>query len=113
MERHLSAILAADVVGYTCLMEADEEGTLTRLKAARSEVVYLKIAECDGRIVKTTGDGMMVEFSSAVEAIRGAVQVQEEMTARSGDIRFRVGVNIGDIIIDGDDIFGDGVNVAA
>ena len=113
MERHLSAILAADVVGYTCLMEADEEGTLTRLKAARSEVVYLKIAECDGRIVKTTGDGMMVEFSSAVEAIRGAVQVQEEMTARSGDIRFRVGVNIGDIIIDSDDIFGDGVNLAA
>ncbi len=113
MERRLSAILAADVVGYTRLMEADEEGTLAQLKAARSDVVDPKIAECGGRIVKTTGDGMLVEFTSAVEAIRGAVQVQEEMAARDGDIRFRIGVNIGDIMIDGDDIFGDGVNLAA
>ncbi len=113
MERRLSAIMAADVVGYTRLMEADEEGTLTQLKAVRSEIVDPKIAECGGRIVKTTGDGMLVEFTSAVEAIRGAVQVQQEMAARGGDIRFRIGVNIGDIIIDNDDIFGDGVNLAA
>ena len=73
MERRLSAIMAADVVGYTRLMEADEEGTLTQLKAVRSEIVDPKIAECGGRIVKTTGDGMLVEFTSAVEAIRGAV----------------------------------------
>ena len=113
MERRLSAILAADVVGYTRLMEADEEGTLVRLKAALSDIVDPKIAESGGRIVKTTGDGMLVEFTSAVEAVRGAVEVQEEMAARGGDIRFRIGVNIGDIMIDSDDIFGDGVNLAA
>ena len=113
MERRLSAILAADVVGYTRLMEADEEGTPARLKAVRSEIVDPKIAECGGRIVKTTGDGILVEFTSAVEAVRGAVEVQERMAAKGGDIRFRVGVNIGDIIIDSDDIFGDGVNLAA
>ncbi|MDP7343151.1 MAG: hypothetical protein QF767_07280, partial [Alphaproteobacteria bacterium] len=84
MERRLSAILAADVVGYTRLMEADEEGTLVRLKAALSDIVDPKIAESGGRIVKTTGDGMLVEFTSAVEAVRGAVEVQEEMAARGG-----------------------------
>ncbi len=100
MERRLSAILAADVVGYTRLMEADEEGTLVRLKAALSDIVDPKIAESGGRIVKTTGDGMLVEFTSAVEAVRGAVEVQEEMAARGGDIRFRIGVNIAEIIDD-------------
>ena len=113
MERRLSAILAADVVGYTRLMKADEAGTHARLKAVRSDIVDPKIAECGGRIVKTTGDGMLVEFTSAVEAVRGAVEVQEKMAAEGGDIRFRVGVNIGDIIIEADDIFGDGVNLAA
>ncbi len=113
MERRLSAILAADVIGYTRLMEADEAGTLDSLKQVRGEIVDPKIAECGGRIVKTTGDGILVEFTSAVEAVRGAVEVQQEMAAAGGDIRFRVGINIGDIIIDDDDIFGDGVNLAA
>ncbi len=113
MERRLSAILAADVVGYTRLMEADEAGTHARLKAVRSDIIDPKIAECGGRIVKTTGDGMLVEFPSAVDAVRSAVEVQEKMAANGGDIRFRVGVNIGDIIIENDDIFGDGVNLAA
>jgi len=113
MERRLSAILAADVVGYTRLMEADEAGTHARLKAVRSDIVDPKLAECGGRIVKTTGDGMLVEFTSAVEAVRSAIEVQEKMAANGGDIRFRVGVNIGDIIIENDDIFGDGVNLAA
>ena len=113
MERRLSAILAADVVGYTRLMKADEAGTHARLKAVRSDIVDPKIAECGGRIVKTTGDGMLVEFTSAVEAVRGAVEVQEKLAAEGGDIRFRVGVNIGDIIIEADDIFGDGVNLPA
>ena len=113
MERRLSAILAADVVGYTRLMEADEAGTHARLKAVRSDIIDPKLAECGGRIVKTTGDGMLVEFPSAVDAVRSAVEVQEQMAAGGGDIRFRVGVNIGDIIIENDDIFGDGVNLAA
>jgi adenylate cyclase len=119
VERRLAAILAADVAGYSRLMGADEEGTLRRLKAHRRELVDPKIAEHHGRIVKTTGDGMLVEFASVVDAVRCAVDVQREMAARNTDvpsekrIEFRVGINLGDIIIDEDDIFGDGVNVAA
>ena len=119
VERRLSAILAADVVGYSRLMGADESGTLARLKAARSEVVDASIANFGGRIVKTTGDGMLVEFSSAVAAVDCGVAVQVAMGARESELaedarlRFRIGINLGDIIIDGDDIFGDGVNVAA
>ena len=119
VERRLTAILAADVVGYSRLMGADEEGTLAALKAIRRELVDPRIVEHRGRIVKTTGDGLLVEFASVVDAVRCAVDVQREMAERNADvpaetrIEFRVGINLGDIIIDGDDIFGDGVNVAA
>jgi adenylate cyclase len=118
VERRLAAILAADVAGYSRLMGADEVGTLAALKAHRREVVDPAIAAHKGRIVKTTGDGMLVEFASAVDAVTCAVEVQEKMAERVASgaaprILFRVGINVGDIMIDGDDIFGDGVNVAA
>jgi adenylate cyclase len=117
VERRLAPILAADVAGYSRLMGADE-GTLAALKAHRREVVDTAIAAHHDRIVKTTGDGMLVEFASAVDAVTCAVLVQEKMAERAAEgtvprIQFRVGINIGDIIIDSDDIFGDGVNVAA
>jgi adenylate cyclase len=117
--RRLAAILAADVAGYSRLMGVDEEGTLGRLKAHRRELIDPKIREHRGRIVKTTGDGMLVEFASVVDAVRCAVEFQRGMLAREADvpderrIQFRIGINLGDIIADGDDIFGDGVNVAA
>ncbi len=119
VERRLTAILAADVVGYSRLMGADEEGTLAALKAIRRELVDPRIVEHRGRIVKTTGDGLLVEFASIVDAVRCAVDVQREMAERDANvpaetrIEFRIGINLGDIIIDGDDIFGDGVNVTA
>lgn len=117
VERRLAAVLAADVVGYSRLMGEDELGTLEALKAHLREVVDPAVAGHNGRIVKTTGDGMLVEFASAVDAVICAVAVQEKMAGRNGSftpkITFRIGINIGDIIIDGDDIFGDGVNVAA
>jgi TolB-like protein/Tfp pilus assembly protein PilF len=119
VERRLTAILAADVAGYSRLMGADEEGTLAQLKAHRRALVDPKIKEHRGRIVKTTGDGMLVEFVSVVDALRCAVEVQRGMIERNAQvpqekrIEFRVGINFGDIIIDGDDIYGDGVNVAA
>jgi adenylate cyclase len=118
-QRRLAAILAADVVGYSRLMGADEEGTLTQLKGHRRDLVDPKIAEHRGRIVKTTGDGMLVEFASVVDALCCGVEAQRGMAERNADmpqdkrIEFRVGIHQGDIIIDGDDIFGDGVNVAA
>src|ERR1700730_9261663 len=117
--RRLAAILAADVAGYSRLMGADEEGTLDRLKAARRQLVDPKIAEHHGRIVKNTGDGMLAEFASVVDAVRCAAEVQRGMIDREPDapderrISFRIGVNLGDIIVEDDDIFGDGVNVAA
>jgi class 3 adenylate cyclase len=117
--RRLAAILAADVAGYSRLMGADEEGTLDRLKALRRELLDPKIAEQHGRIVKTTGDGMLVEFASIVDAVRCAVEVQQAMTDRNIDIRsddrleFRIGINLGDVIVEGDDLYGDGVNIAA
>jgi adenylate cyclase len=119
VERKLAAILAADVAGYSRLMGSDEEGTLARLKAHRKEVIDPKIAEHRGRIVKTTGDGFLIEFPSVVDAVRCAVAVQQQMAERNSAqeqgkrIEFRVGINVGDIIIDGDDIYGDGVNIAA
>jgi adenylate cyclase len=118
-ERLLAAILAADVAGYSRLMGADEEGTLAALKAIRGELGDPKIAEHRGRIVKTTGDGMLVEFASVVDAVRCAVAVQQEMAARNAGIpaerriEFRIGINLGDIISDDNDIYGDGVNGAA
>jgi TolB-like protein/class 3 adenylate cyclase len=117
VERRLAAVLAADVAGYSRLMGADEVGTLAALKAVRRELVDPAIADHKGRIVKTTGDGMLVEFASAVDAVACAMAVQGKMADRNGsaarNIAFRIGINVGDIIIDGDDIFGDGVNVAA
>jgi adenylate cyclase len=119
VERKLAAILAADVAGYSRLMGADEEGTYARLKAHRSELIDPKIAEHRGRLVKTVGDGMLIEFPSVVDAVRCAVEMQKGMAERNlaeapdRRIDFRIGVNIGDIIIDGDDIHGDGVNIAA
>jgi TolB-like protein/class 3 adenylate cyclase len=116
VERRLAAVLAADVAGYSRLMGADELGTLAALKATRREVLDPAIASHNGRIVKTTGDGMLVEFASAVDAVTCATAVQEKMAERHGRgtaITFRIGINVGDVIIEGDDIFGDGVNIAA
>lgn len=119
MERRLSAILAADMVGYSRLMEADEEGTIARQKLHRAELIDPKIAEHGGRLVKSTGDGALIEFPSVVDAVRCAVALQRGMAERETDlpedrrIRYRIGINLGDIVIDGDDLLGDGVNVAA
>jgi adenylate cyclase len=119
VERRLAAILAADVAGYSRLMGADEEGTHERLKAHLRELVDPKAKEYHGRIVKSTGDGLLIEFPSVVDAVRCAVEVQRVMAARNADIpterriEFRVGINLGDVIVEDGDIFGDGVNVAA
>ena len=120
VERRLAAILAADVAGYSRLMEADEEGTLAALRAIRRELGDPKIAEHRGRIVKTTGDGLLVEFASVVDAVRCAAELQRAMVARNADIppakriEFRVGVHLGDVVEEGDgDLMGDGVNIAA
>ena len=119
VERRLAAILAADVVGYSRLMGADEVGTLAALKAHRRELIDPKIAEHHGRIVKTTGDGMLVEFASVVDAVQCAVEVNRAVVGRNAEvpqekrIEFRVGINVGDVIVDGADIYGDGVNIAA
>jgi class 3 adenylate cyclase len=112
-------ILAADVVGYSRLMERDEAGTLARLRTLRRDLIDPKVAEHKGRIVKTTGDGLLIEFPSVVEAVACAVAVQREMalrndaTAEDERIQFRVGVNSGDVIVEDSDIHGDGVNIAA
>jgi len=115
MERRLTAILAADVVGYSRLMGNDEAGTLAQLKEIRQAVVDAKIAEHRGRIVKLTGDGVLAEFPSVVNAVSCATEIQTAMRARTSEsaIQFRIGVNLGDVIAEGDDIYGDGVNVAA
>jgi len=119
MERRLAAILAVDMVGYSRLMGADEEGTIARQRAHRAELIDPVIASHGGRIVKTTGDGLLVEFGSVVDAVKCAVSVQNGMADREADvskerrIQYRVGVNLGDIVIDGDDILGDGVNIAS
>jgi adenylate cyclase len=119
MERRLSAVMAADVVGYSRLMGSNEVATLTALKEHRAQLVDPSIAKHQGRIVKLTGDGMLVEFSSVVGAVECASQIQRDMRNRNADvaddrkIEFRIGINLGDVIVDDDDIFGDGVNVAA
>jgi adenylate cyclase len=119
VERRLAAILAADMVGYSRLMEADETGTLARLKTHRVELLDPAIAKCKGRLIKTAGDGMLVEFSSVADAVACAVEIQQRMAGRNSDaapgreIRFRIGINLGDVISEDHDIFGDGVNVAA
>src|SRR5271170_7052526 len=119
VERRLAAILAADVAGYSRLMGDDEEATLAALKAHRAALIDPKVAEHRGRIVKTTGDGALVEFASAVDAVRCAVAVQQGMAERNAAIapdrriEFRIGINVGDVILDAGDLYGDGVNVAA
>ena len=118
-ERRLAAVLAADMVGFSRLMEADEAGTLARLKTHRLELIDPAIAKNRGRIIKTTGDGMLVEFHSVIDAVLCAAEVQRRMARRNADvsparwIQFRIGINLGDVIVEEDDIFGDGVNVAA
>ena len=119
VQRRLMAVLAADVVGYSRLMSVDEEGTLAQLKSHRCDLFDPKIKENQGRLVKTTGDGLLAEFGSVVDALRCAVEVQRAMVERNTRlppdkrIQFRIGINVGDLIIDGNDIFGDGVNIAA
>jgi len=117
--RRLAAILAADVAGYSRLIGTDEGGTLQALKAIRAELVDPTIAKHNGRLVKTTGDGYLVEFSSVVDALRCATEVQAGMAERNATlpadkrIEFRIGINMGDVVVEDGDIFGDGVNVAA
>jgi len=119
VERRLAAILAADVAGYSRLMGTDEEGTHRRLKGHLRDLIDPKIKEHRGRIVKNTGDGMLVEFSSVVDGTRCAAEIQRAMINRNADIpedrriTFRIGVNLGDVIVEPQDIFGDGVNIAA
>ena len=119
VERRLAAILAADMVGYSRLMEADEVGTLARLKTHRLELIDPAIAKSRGRIIKTTGDGMLVEFQSVSDAVQCAIEIQRRMVRRNADvpaarwIQFRIGINLGDVIVEDGDLFGDGVNVAA
>jgi class 3 adenylate cyclase len=117
--RRLAAVIAADVAGYSRLMGADEEGTYERLKAHLTELVHPKISEHRGRVVKNMGDGLLAEFASVVDAVRCAVEMQRGMAERNAGIaaperiEFRIGINLGDVIAESDDIFGDGVNVAA
>jgi adenylate cyclase len=118
-ERRLAAILAADVAGYSRLIGEDEDGTLGRLRSVRAGVIDPKIAEHRGRLVKTTGDGLLVEFASVVDALRCASEMQQAMAGRNAGfgsaerIEFRIGINVGDVVVEDGDIFGDGVNVAA
>jgi adenylate cyclase len=117
LQRRLAAILSADVVGYSRLMGNDEAGTLSRLNALRRDLIDPTIAAHSGRIVKLIGDGTLVEFASAVDAVTCAIEIHRRLGERADDdaepIQFRIGINVGDIIIEGDDILGDGVNIAA
>ncbi len=119
MERRLAAIMATDVAGYSRLIRDDEEGVIAALKALRADLIDPKLAEHNGRIVKLMGDGMLAEFTSVVDAVRAAVETQVALADHNSDlpkekrIEFRVGINLGDVVIDGDDIQGDGINVAA
>jgi class 3 adenylate cyclase len=118
-ERRLAAIMAADIVGYSRLIEADETATLAEIKLLRSEVIDPLLAEHKGRVVKLMGDGALFEFGSVVDAVACAVAVQKKVVASQSDapaerrIVFRIGINLGDIVVEGDDLLGDGVNVAA
>src|SRR5499427_3287952 len=117
--RRLAAILAADVAGYSRLIGADEEGTLNRLRSIRTEIVDPTTAQHRGRVVRTIGDGLLIEFTSVVDALRCATEIQNAMAEHNASIaakeriEFRIGINVGDIVVEGGDIFGDGVNVAA
>src|SRR6516165_5436135 len=117
--RRLAAILAADVVGYSRLMKQDEVGTLAALKSRRAEILQPLVAKYHGRVVKFMGDGVLVEFASAVDAVECAVQLQHAMESADADlptdrrIRWRIGINLGDVMVEGSDLYGDGVNIAA
>jgi adenylate cyclase len=119
MERRLAAILAADVVGYSRLMEADEAGTHTALKERQNTILEPLVGQNHGRIIRLMGDGVLVEFASAVNAVCCAVEMQKRMTAANAglpedrQIVLRIGINVGDVIVEGDDLYGDGVNIAA
>lgn len=119
MERRIAAILAADMVGFSRLIERDEAGTLARQKRHRLDLIDPMIAKYNGRVVKLTGDGMLAEFGSVVDAVQCAVSVQKDMAAREADqpedrrIRYRIAVNLGDVVFDDGDVYGDGVNIAA
>ena len=119
MDRRLAAILVTDVVGYSRLMGEDEAGTLERLKTHREELVDPKIAEHHGRVVKLMGDGALVEFASVVDAVQCAIDIQRSIAEHNAEIpaekriEFRMGINLGDVIVEGEDIYGDGVNIAA
>lgn len=119
MDRKLTTILAADLAGFSRLMAADEEGVIKRLRAARKEIIDPAIATCDGRIIKTMGDGLLVEFASPVQALRAALGIQRDMhdceatEIKTKRLRFRIGINLGDVVIDGEDVLGDAVNIAA
>ena len=119
VQRRLAAILAADVVGYSRLVRSDETGTLTALRAHREDLIEPQVARHEGRIVKLMGDGLLAEFPSAVNAVMGAIEIQRAMAERNAGvpegsrIQYRIGINIGDIVVEGEDILGDGVNVAA
>src|SRR4029078_7003054 len=119
VQRRLAAILAADVVGYSRLMERDEVGTLTALKSRRKEVLEPLVRRHEGRGFKIAGDGVLVEFASAVNALRCAIDLQQEMAAANGKAKedrrivLRIGVNLGDVIVEGSDLYGDGINIAA
>ena len=119
MERRLAAVLAADIVGYSRLMEQDEAGTLTALKTRRKDVLEPLVARYQGRVFKVTGDGVLVEFGSAVNAVQCAVELQHAMAAANVDlpetrhIVLRVGINLGDVLVEGGDLYGDSVNIAA
>ena len=119
MKRRLSAIMSADLVGYSRLIRSDEEGTISTFNAIRTELIEPAINGHNGRVVKLMGDGLLVEFSSVVGAVRSAIDIQEAITTRNSGLsndhlfQFRIGINLGDVIIDGDDIHGDGVNLAA
>ena len=119
MQRRLAAILAADVVGYSRLMGEDEAGVLAALRSLREELFDPAVAAHNGRIVKLMGDGTLVEFSSVVDAVNCSVQIQQNLAERNSDrsdaerMEFRIGINLGDVMVEGDDLYGDGVNVAA
>jgi adenylate cyclase len=119
LSRRLAVIVAADVVGFSRLMEADEAGTLAQLKSIRKELIDPKIAEHRGRLVKTTGDGLLMEFSSVTDGVQSAIEIQEALAERNRTVPadrrllFRMGINLGEIITEGEDIYGTGVNVAA
>src|SRR5215218_330122 len=112
--RRFAAILAADVAGFSAMMERDEEGTAARIRNLRAEVIEPALSRHHGRLVKTTGDGFLAEFASPVEAVRSALAIQDQLSADVNGVNLRIGINLGDIIIEDDgDVLGDGVNVAA